>query len=375
MKLIYISNHRFPTEKAHGLQIAKMLEAFIEEDVDTILWAPARKQTKSVGVGDAKSFYKLRTILKIERIRCWDFLQSFWMPRRLAFYLQTLSFSWNLRKKIRKEKDAIFFSRSLLPMVFAKKKIWFYEAHSAPKTWIGKRCQKWVLSRCSGVICISESLKKKMGRIARGVPTLLAHDGVDLKWIAKAASREKARQHLKIKGKEKLVVYTGSPFPEKGVLTLAEATKGLVGVVTIFVGGREEESGFQTLKKKAEHAWVFPYVPHEEVRYFLSAADVLVIPNSAKDVMTREESSPLKLFEYMAVGKKIVASRVKSLTHILDEKSAWFFTPDDPDDLRRKILEALKSSEKKGDVAQKKVQNYSWESRAKKILSFIEAQA
>ncbi len=111
------------------------------------------------------------------------------------------------------------------------------------------------------------------------------------------------------------------------------------------------------------------------MRHFLSAADVLVIPNSAKDVMTREESSPLKLFEYMAVGKKIVASRVKSLTHILDEKSAWFFTPDDPDDLRRKILEALKSSEKKGDVAQKKVQNYSWESRAKKILSFIEAQA
>lgn len=375
MKLIYISNHRFPTEKAHGLQIAKMLEAFTEEDMDVRLWAPARKQTKSVGALDAQSFYKLRTPLNIERIPCWDFLQSLWMPRRLAFYLQTLSFSWNLRNKIRKEKDVIFFTRTLIPMVFAHKKIWFYEAHSAPRTWLGSRWQKWLLARCSGVICISESLKKKMSKIAKGVPTLLAHDGVDLKWIAGALSREKAREHLKIKGDDKLVVYTGSPFPEKGVLTLAEATKGLVGVTTIFVGGREEEPGFQGLKKQAEHAWVFPYVPHEEVRYFLSAADVLVIPNSAKNVMSREESSPLKLFEYMASGKKIVASRVKSLTHVLDEKSAWFFSPDDPDDLRKKLLEALKASTKRGEEAQKKVQNYSWENRAKRILSFIEAQA
>ncbi len=43
MKLLYITNFRIPTEKAHGIQIMKMCEAFATCGTDVELVAPLRK--------------------------------------------------------------------------------------------------------------------------------------------------------------------------------------------------------------------------------------------------------------------------------------------------------------------------------------------
>ncbi|KKS24991.1 MAG: Glycosyl transferase group 1 [Candidatus Jorgensenbacteria bacterium GW2011_GWF2_41_8] len=57
--------------------------------------------------------------------------------------------------------------------------------------------------------------------------------------------------------------------------------------------------------------------------------------------MSEKHTSPLKLFEYMASGRPIVASDLLSLREILTEQEAIFFKPDDPLDLALKIKEIL----------------------------------
>ena len=62
-------------------------------------------------------------------------------------------------------------------------------------------------------------------------------------------------------------------------------------------------------------------------------ADVLVMPHTSTPVSERY-ASPLKLFEYMAAGKAIVASRLPSLGEVLtDEVNALLVTPGDADAL------------------------------------------
>ncbi|HEV8666352.1 MAG TPA: hypothetical protein VN665_00695, partial [Candidatus Paceibacterota bacterium] len=64
MKIYYVANARMPTEKAHGIQIAKMCEAFIESGIDLTLVVPSRKTTPE----SVQEFYNLRTPVAVQRL-------------------------------------------------------------------------------------------------------------------------------------------------------------------------------------------------------------------------------------------------------------------------------------------------------------------
>ena len=85
-------------------------------------------------------------------------------------------------------------------------------------------------------------------------------------------------------------------------------------------------------------------------------------------------ASPLKLFEYMASGRPIIASDLPALREILNDKNALFFEPGNADDLARAI-KMLKQSQALGyhlsQQALSDVKEYTWDKRALKILDFI----
>ena len=105
----------------------------------------------------------------------------------------------------------------------------------------------------------------------------------------------------------------------------------------------------------------------------LKSADVLVLPNSNREKLSRAYTSPMKLFEYMASGRPIVASDVPSLREILDETNCYFFTPDDPESLAQVVITTINNPEaqKKADKARKDVEKYSWDKRAVAIMEFM----
>jgi len=58
-------------------------------------------------------------------------------------------------------------------------------------------------------------------------------------------------------------------------------------------------------------------IPQEEATAYLAACDVLVSPHIANADGTRFFGSPTKLFEYMAMGKAIIASRLEQIGDVL----------------------------------------------------------
>ena len=82
-------------------------------------------------------------------------------------------------------------------------------------------------------------------------------------------------------------------------------------------------------------------------------------------------ASPLKLFEYMASGRPIIASDLPALREVLNDRNSLFFKPDNAADLARAV-KMLKSSQMLGyhlsQQALADVKNYTWDKRAQRIL-------
>src|SRR3989338_7774332 len=94
MKIIYLANARIPTEKAHGLQIMKMCEAF------SLLKTENRKSKIEVGLIAPRRFnkikqspfkyYDVQPIFKITKLPCLDL--TFFGFGRAGFFIQIFTF-------------------------------------------------------------------------------------------------------------------------------------------------------------------------------------------------------------------------------------------------------------------------------------------
>ena len=110
------------------------------------------------------------------------------------------------------------------------------------------------------------------------------------------------------------------------------------------------------------------------VPLYLKAADILVIPTSKKYIIGAKYTSPLKLFEYMASKRPIIASDLPSIRNIVSEKEMFFFKPDNANDLSKKIEILLKDEAKQKNLTEnafKKVKKYTWKKRAEKIINLF----
>ena len=95
---------------------------------------------------------------------------------------------------------------------------------------------------------------------------------------------------------------------------------------------------------------------------------VLVITGTAKDERSNYFTSPLKLFEYMASGRPIVASATRAIQEVLvHKKNSWLVQSDDEKALADGIMYILENSniaESLAKEAGREVENYTWEKRA-----------
>ena len=72
MKVVYITNARLPTEKAHGIQIIKMCEAFSELGFDVNVIHPWRYQSNKYHRTNVEDFYNLKYKISISKIPFFD---------------------------------------------------------------------------------------------------------------------------------------------------------------------------------------------------------------------------------------------------------------------------------------------------------------
>ncbi|HEY4503938.1 MAG TPA: glycosyltransferase family 4 protein [Candidatus Paceibacterota bacterium] len=366
MKILYIENIRLPTEKAHGIQIMKMCEAFSTAGHDVTLLVPKRKNIYNT---DPFDFYKVKKNFIIKRL---------WVPNvlflgPLGFWIQSLFFAEMSAWYFWKFKPDILYSREeriLINFIFIAKNI-FWESHRG--TW--NIASRIVANFCKKIIVISKGLQdfylSKLPALKSKI--IVAPDGVDLNFFNINLSKDECRRKLSLPLDKKIALYTGHLYEWKGAHILAEASRAIKDDESaVFVGGTSHDlKKFINIYGNNKNCLILGQKPYSDIPFYLKSADALVLPNSARNDIGSLYTSPLKLFEYMASGVPVVASRVPAICEILNDSNSTLITPDDPNALYQAIKNVFNDNFEAQNKARKALQDvnmYTWNSRAKLIL-------
>jgi len=375
MKITYIANTRLPSEMAHSLQIMKMCEAFVKNGAELELIVPWRFGISEIAKKDPFEYYKVEKNFKIKKIFCFDLtpLNRFLGP--VSFLIQALSFSFFAFIYLLFRRADIFYGRDRFDLfLISFFRPFIFEIHK-----IHKNLDINTVKRAKKIIAITKAIKDEL--VKRGLKEekiLVVPDGVDLKDFEIKESKEECRKKLNLPLNKNLILYTGHLYKWKGVETLVLASKFLSekGLIVIVGGIKWYLSNFKKFVKKnnLKKVLVLGYQDYSRIPYYLKSADCLALTGSSKYPTSREYTSPMKMFEYMASLRPIAASNLPSFKEILNENNCIFVKSDDPKSMAigiKKAINDFELSKKISEQAYKDVQKYTWDNRAKKIINFI----
>jgi len=226
----------------------------------------------------------------------------------------------------------------------------------------------------SRIVCISKGLFDHWEQkgISREI-MLTAHDGIDKEMFKNQISLCEARRLLSLPETDKIVSYIGRLYEDRKIDDIIELAVSFPQVYFVIVGGPKSQADkYRTIAKDREIVNIrfTGQIPHSETPIYMFGSDVLLALWS-KDVPTINYCSPLKVFEYMASGKVIIAHGFPTIKEVLvNGFNAILIKPESYTDLKDNLQYALNfDSSLLGKNARISVfENYTWEKRAQKIL-------
>jgi glycosyltransferase involved in cell wall biosynthesis len=230
-------------------------------------------------------------------------------------------------------------------------------------------------TRADGTTVICTALREKA--IALGVPPetiALLRDGADTEGL-QPLDRDTCRRALGLPTGVPVIGFIGAIFFRDALLmghafdlirtAVPSARLLLIGYVNIAV---------EDLVKKRETIIRTGFVDYATMNRCLSACDVCWLPlrNSGANC----GRWPMKLNDYMCVGRPIVATAVGDVTQVMQEYEIGLLAQDTPEDLARKVLELLAGPERRaylGRNARQVAQDvFDWRLRAAELEMLYE---
>lgn len=172
------------------------------------------------------------------------------------------------------------------------------------------------------------------------------------------------------------VGYFGTVSIAKGCMSLLNLAADLPGV-DIHLVGRVDDGMVDALRSvRRENLVVHGAMRHDECLSLMKSMHALVLPNPEVMIMAKGDdigryTSPMKMFEYMASGIPIIASRVPAVLEVLDDSCALLVEPNDRIGWREATERILSFPIVASEVAQNallRVSRYSFESRVCEIF-------
>ncbi|MEK7093180.1 MAG: glycosyltransferase family 4 protein [Patescibacteria group bacterium] len=371
MNIIYISNARIPTEWAHGLQIMKTCEALALSGARLELWIPDKKMDIRE---DPFAYYGVKKAFSIKRFFTLDLV---WLGK-IGFIIQSVSFALSILPSLRRTKrDAVYCRDEIIValLIFFGVRDIVWESHDG--SW--GVFARYAAQYARRMVVVTQGLKDfycERGIVAGNIHVI--PNGIDLKSFEHPESVEKARARLGLPPDKKIALYIGMLEGWKGTGTLLKAASLVSGGTVIAIIGGESEQQVARLADEYPHTRFLGFRPVRELADNQAAAEVLILPNTGVGDISVRFTSPLKLLSYMASGRPIIASDLPSIREVVGEKDAFLVPPDNPDALAKMIdtvLENPYDAERRAQAARERVQEYTWEKRAHRILGVIEEKS
>jgi glycosyltransferase involved in cell wall biosynthesis len=386
--VLCFADTRFPIERANGVQTMATCRALAARGHDVTL--VTRPDTAPVP-RDPYAFYDEPRTATLR----FSTVPAAGGPRtkRVRFLLSALAAS-------RRTPDAVVYTRDLglaallLQTPLTRRPRLVYEAHgvsavvaeempkllgnAASAASTGKlrrldRRERRVWRHASAIVTVTRALAAELdGRHGPRTDVFVVPDGARADRPVEALARNQAPT----------AGYAGHLYPWKGVDVLVCALARVPGLRGLIVGGHPQETDRRRVEELARAAGVdrrltiTGLVPPGEVHRALAPATILVLPNTMSAISERY-TSPLKLFDYLAAGRPIVASDLPAFREVLkDGETAVLVKPGDVDALAQALQrvagdEALAA--RLAAAALALAPNYSWDARAARIETALQA--
>lgn len=234
---------------------------------------------------------------------------------------------------------------------------------------------RYCLHHAAKVICVSDQLEEHLNtnwNVDKN-KTVALPCAADIDIFGKSFNAKEIRKRIGL-DQEPLIVWVGGFFPWHNIEFLIECFSEVKEYVRnsklLLVGdGKTKEAVEAKIHQCGleDSVIITGLVDHRTIPEFLSIADVAVSPFTP--IFPGHGGAPLKIFEYMAASKAIVATRISQLDNIIEDgKNGILVNPNDNQGFAKAIISLLNDQEKRsmlGMNARRKVsEEYSWEAYA-----------
>ncbi len=278
-------------------------------------------------------------------------------------------FNYNLKKYfdkfdafyVRHLKTAEFLIKKNQPVIFECHEIFSSQNHNI------KDMEKFVYENSKGLVFINQTLQKVLNKSFNilNIPQKIIHNGCGFKF-------EYTKKYF---SEINEIYYIGSFLPWKGVEFLVKNMKNFKNLTLNIIGDGNKTNLMKIIEEyNLKNINFLGYKNQNEIQKILKNSKLSVIPNTPS-VFTNF-SAPLKLYEYLMSSNIVLSADMPTIQEIIrDNENGFLFESGNNENFVKKLNyilsldnNTLQNIAKNGYES---VKNFTWDNRAKEIISFI----
>ena len=381
MKILY--HHRTVSKDGQDVHITELINAFRKQGHEVVIVAPPQQQDAAFGAGGGK-FELIKKYIPRALYEILEFGYSVVAYRRLR------------EAYLRHQPDFLYERYSLFLLsgkwLKARYGVPFILEVNAPLAderishdglalhGFARWAEGSVWRAADHTLPVTDKLADYVRRA--GVPEnaiKVIPNGINQTRFSADASGDAARRELGLTDKT-ILGFTGFIRSWHGLTRVVDAMVAMperedLHFLVIGDGpARAEIEDYAAEKGLADRVTTLGLVERDRVSHYVATFDVALQPSVV------EYASPLKLFEYMALGRAIVAPDQGNIREVLtDGDDAILFDPEDTDAFTEAIVrlcrdDALRQRLGTAAAALIDTQEYTWAANARRVVSLAEAQ-
>jgi glycosyltransferase involved in cell wall biosynthesis len=251
--------------------------------------------------------------------------------------------------------------------------------HQFEPTTFGRlaaRLERGALELADVVLAVSTPLAREIERVCAAIPVLMPNGADPQRFDPARTDGGRIRSRYEL-GAGPIVGWAGVMREWHGLELLLNALSNIPDLRLLIVGdgpARHSVERHAAANGCADRVVITGRVPPDEMPDYLSAMDVAVVASDGTGV-----ASPMKLLEYMAMERAVVAPRLENIRDLVtDERDGLLFTPESAADLQNTLRRLTQDKPLRfalGCEARRTVQNArNWRSNAERVIALVRQQ-